>query len=47
MPQILSTRNYKMFRLAEVNRVVNKAHVEKLKRAISKKNLLHLNPVYY
>lgn len=45
MPQILETKNYKMFSMAASNRPVKKSHVELLKKAIRKKNLLHLNPI--
>src|SRR5690348_13876868 len=45
MTQILKTSNYAMFKLADTNRKVKKSHVELLKKAIRKKNLLHLNPI--
>ncbi|MFI5220480.1 MAG: ParB N-terminal domain-containing protein [Bacteroidia bacterium] len=43
--QIVETTDYKLFRCIEVNRPVNPKHVEKLKKEILKRNMLHLNPI--
>lgn len=40
-----STTDYKQFRIAKGNRPVMQKHVDRLKKSISKKNLLHLNPI--
>ena len=40
-----STKDYDQFILVATNRPVDKNHVLKLKNSITKKNLLHLNPI--
>lgn len=39
------TQLYDQFKLVETNRPIDHKHVVKLKHSISKKNLLHLNPI--
>lgn len=42
---IQSTNQYHLFKQISSNREVNEKHVRKLMEAITKKNMLHLNPV--
>lgn len=42
---VQSTNQYHLFKQVSSNREVNNKHVVKLMAAISKKNLLHLNPI--
>lgn len=45
MRNVLQTSGYSQFRLVSTNRVVDHKHVKRLKAAITKNNLLHLNPI--
>lgn len=45
MSEILSTKNYAMFKTMVGNRPIVKSHLEKLKRAIQRDNQLHLHPI--
>lgn len=44
--QILCTMDYSIFKNREFNRDIREPHVEKLKTAIQKKNLLHVKPIF-
>jgi hypothetical protein len=45
MQTLQKTADFSKFRLVSTNRIVDSKHVKRLKAAIAKKNLLHLNPI--
>lgn len=45
MSEVLQTTDYALFKHVTSNREVDKKHVNRLAKAISKKNLLHLDPI--
>ena len=44
-PTIERTKDYDIFKNVKYNRAVDKRHVERMKAALIKENLLHLNPI--
>lgn len=44
-PEILSTKDYSIFKMVNFNRNKNKNHIRSVKEIITKENLLHLHPI--